>query len=217
MKIILPRRWPLLPSILVLLCAAIMVGLGVWQLARHQQKQAAIAAISANFDKSAIAFPKTGPVAQDMLFRASSFYCLRVTGWSKEAGKADNGASGYRYIAQCSTGAEGQGALVTLGVGGRPDISPTWTGGPVSGRIMEEPDHRPFIARWFGPDLPLRPMLVADNSPDPQLKTPAPPSIASIPDNHMGYAVQWFIFAALAVVIYTLALGFRQEKAGHDS
>lgn len=213
----IPRRWPLIPTGIVLLLAATMVMLGFWQLARHQQKQDAIAAISANFDRPAVTYPKLGPVARDILFRRSSLYCLRVEGWTREAGKAADGSAGYRYIAQCNTGAEGPGALVTIGVGGRPDIVPTWQGGPVEGRIVEEPDHASLLARWAGSAPVLRPMLVAEHSPDPQLKTPASPSIAAIPNNHMAYAVQWFIFAGLAVIIYGLALGYRQGKSGDGS
>jgi len=214
---LLPRRWPLIPTLLVALAALAMIGLGCWQLQRHREKRAAIAVLGANIGKPAIAFPAMGPVPPAYLFRRSSLHCLRVEDWTVEAGKAADGMTGFRSIAHCSTGAEGPGALVALGVAARPDIRPSWTGGVVSGRIVEEPDHRSLLAHLTGPKLVLRPMLVADASPDPQLKTPAPPSIESIPDNHFGYAIQWFSFAALAVLIYTLALARRQRQADGDS
>ena len=47
--------------------------------------------------------------------------------------------------------------------------------------------------------------LVADGAA-PGLQPSARPSIESIPNNHRGYAVQWFLFAATAIVIYLLAL-----------
>ena len=33
-----------------------------------------------------------------------------------------------------------------------------------------------------------------------------PVDTSSIPNDHWGYAIQWFLFAAVAVVIYLLAL-----------
>tara|TARA_B100000749_G_scaffold250516_1_gene215647 strand:+ start:41 stop:217 length:177 start_codon:yes stop_codon:yes gene_type:complete len=48
-------------------------------------------------------------------------------------------------------------------------------------------------------------MLIARSAP-PGLKPLAPPSVADLPNNHLAYAVQWFLFAAVAVVIYILAL-----------
>jgi cytochrome oxidase assembly protein ShyY1 len=38
------------------------------------------------------------------------------------------------------------------------------------------------------------------------LEPSAPPSIEQIPNNHRSYAIQWFLFALIAVVIYLLAL-----------
>jgi surfeit locus 1 family protein len=41
----------------------------------------------------------------------------------------------------------------------------------------------------------------------------APPSPATIPNNHLNYAVQWFLFAGIAALIYFLALRQRWRKA----
>ncbi len=213
----LPRRLPLIPTLLVALAALAMIGLGIWQFQRHQEKKAVIAVLQANLGKPAIAFPMMGPVDATYLFRRSSLQCLRVEDWKVEAGKAADGTTGFRSIAHCSTGAEGPGALVELGVAARPDIRPVWTGGVVRGRIVEEPDHRSLLAHLVGPKLVLRPMLIADASPDSQLKTSARPSVQSIPDNHFGYALQWFSFAALAVLIYIFALVRRQRQGDSDS
>jgi surfeit locus 1 family protein len=45
--------------------------------------------------------------------------------------------------------------------------------------------------------------LVANAQPDPR----------SLPNNHLSYAVQWFLFAITALVIYGLAL-WRRGKSG---
>ena len=44
------------------------------------------------------------------------------------------------------------------------------------------------------------------------LQPAAPPSIDEVPNNHMSYAVQWFIFAGLAVGIYLIALARRGRR-----
>lgn len=213
MRGLLPRRWPVVPTFFVLLAAAAMVALGIWQVGRAHQKEALIALVTANPSRPAMAFPQFGPVPDRVLFRRSAVSCLSVEGWSSEGGRAADGTMGYRYIAHCRTGAEGPGALIELGVATRPDIRPGWTGGEVGGWIVREPDHRSLLAHMTGPPVVLRPMLIAKASPDPRLKSPAPPSVESIPNNHRSYAVQWFSFAAIAILIYVLALR-RREQAG---
>ena len=53
-----PRRWPLIPTLLVLAAAAIMVALGVWQLQRKGEKEALIALYERNRAMSAtVAYP----------------------------------------------------------------------------------------------------------------------------------------------------------------
>jgi cytochrome oxidase assembly protein ShyY1 len=39
-----------------------------------------------------------------------------------------------------------------------------------------------------------------------------PPSLDSIPNNHRFYALQWFFFAATAVLIYVLALRRKRDE-----
>lgn len=215
MPVWLPRRWPLLPTILVGLAIVAMIGLGSWQLRRAGQKEAFIAELRHNPDKPAIAYPELGPVVPESMFRRSSVNCLSVDSWNAEAGKAADGTTGFRYIAHCRTsGGEGPGALVALGVAARPDLTPEWQGGVVSGWITKEPDHRSLLSRAIGPKTVLRPMLIADGSPLPELKASALPNVDDVPNNHRAYAVQWFLFAVVAAVIYVLALARRQNRDG---
>ncbi|MDF0542087.1 SURF1 family protein [Sphingobium sp. H39-3-25] len=199
------RRLPLIATIVVLAAVATMIGLGVWQLQRHAEKTAVLAELRANPGRPSTSFPHFGPVDPALLFRRSSLHCLRVVGWREEAGRAADGSTGYRAIADCATGAEGPGALVTVGVAPRPGVKPAWTGGQVEGWISEEPDHRSLLSRMGGKAMPLRPMLIA-RTPAAGLKAAAPPSPDDVPNNHLAYAVQWFFFAAVALVIYALAL-----------
>jgi cytochrome oxidase assembly protein ShyY1 len=50
--------------------------------------------------------------------------------------------------------------------------------------------------------------------PGPGLMASAVPSPDSIPNNHLSYAIQWFLFAAAAALIYVLALRLRQRGEG---
>jgi surfeit locus 1 family protein len=203
-------RWPLFPTIVVALAVATMIGLGVWQLQRKDQKEALIALYSANSQKAAIAFPRISPLRPIEMFRKSSVNCMEVTGWQSGSGRDDKGKPGIKFIAECRTGAEGPGVLVALGVADRPDAQPNWRGGFLSGTVNSEPDRYSFLEKLLGQAPPLRPMLVADEAPA-GLRPVAKPSPKEVTNNHLSYAVQWFIFAAAAAVIYVLALRKRQR------
>jgi surfeit locus 1 family protein len=84
-------------------------------------------------------------------------------------------------------------------------------GGAVTGMITHAPDSTPLLASLFGKRPPRNLMLVAD-APAPGLSASAPPDPSSVPNNHLAYAVQWFLFAGIAVVIYLLALRRRGQK-----
>jgi cytochrome oxidase assembly protein ShyY1 len=201
-------RIPIIPTVIVAIAVAVMILLGFWQLERRDEKAQQLALYAANVDKPAMAFPALGPVADAAMFRPSSLICLRVVETMVMSGKAADGSSGFRYIARCSTGAEGPGALVVLGVGDKPDLKIGWTGGPVSGRITREPEKAGWIAHMLGKAPVPAPMLVSDRGLG-ALKTPAPPAMTDIPNNHLAYAAQWFFFALAAIVIYALALRHR--------
>lgn len=207
------RRLPWLPTLIVAAAVLAMIGLGAWQLQRRSEKETMLALAAANVGKPPVAYPTTPPVPADMLFRPSSVHCLSVVGWRVEAGRAADGSTGYRQIAECTTGAEGPGALVAVGIAQKPTTRPAWNGGQVRGWIGQEPDHRSLLARMTGKATPLRPMLIAQEAPA-GLKRAAPPSTADVPNNHLAYAVQWFFFAAIAVVIYLLALRRRSSPPG---
>ena len=206
------KRIPLIPTLLVAVAVAVMIALGLWQLERRGEKEALIAQLAANQTLPPMAYPELAPVADAAMFRKARVTCLRVTGWRVTGGSTPSGKGGYRHIAECVTGAEGPGALIDMGVAADPTVKPGWRGGVVDGLITTEPNQTSLIARAFGKASPLRPMLVAD-VPAPGLAASAPPSPNSITNNHLAYAVQWFLFAAVALVIYAIAVR-RRPKAG---
>lgn len=192
------RRLPVLPTLLVALAVAAMVGLGIWQLSRAREKDALLERYEAARNLPQIAFP-TMPIGEDLpLFRRAQGYCLEPVSKRVTAGRSRAGESGYVHIVNCRTGAEGPGMAVQVGWSKDPRAGSQWRGGPVSGVIAPDSEHR------------LR--LVAAQ-PAPGLEPSEMPTIESIPNNHLMYAAQWFLFAAMAVVIYLLAVRGRLAGA----
>ncbi len=209
------KNWPLIPTVLVTLAVAVMIALGIWQLQRKESNEALLRQVSANVEKSAIAYPHLGPVDVSSLHRKSSITCFRVAQWREDSGSDVSGKAGTRYLAECVTGVEGPGALIVAGISNRPNEKVDWNGGLVEGIISTEPDRQSMIAKLFGPKLVLRPMLVSQEGLG-GLRTPEPPSLSKIRSkiaNNGSYAVQWFLFAAAAALIYLLAL--RKKMAGN--
>ncbi|WP_326913310.1 SURF1 family protein [Sphingopyxis chilensis] len=199
------RRWPLIPTLLVLAAVAVMIALGVWQLQRKSEKEALIALYQRNMAMSSlVAYPELPPVEDSFLYRKSSIVCLEPVRWDPRSGTDRKGKSGIRMIADCRTGAEGPGVLVDVGIGD--DFAPPkWGGGTVQGTIVPGPEQPTVMARAMGKAVPARAMLVAD-APVANLRPSGVPSADDTPNNHLAYAVQWFLFAAAALVIYILAV-----------
>jgi cytochrome oxidase assembly protein ShyY1 len=194
------RRLPLLATLLVAAAVLTMIGLGVWQLQRAGEKKALLARYEAAQGLPAIAFPMI-PIGEDLpLFRQASGHCLRVISRRTGAGENLKGETGFTHIADCGSGAEGPGMAVELGWSKDPNAGAGWKGGEVRGIIA--------------PDSRSRMRLVSSTGLG-GLEASKPPSPASIPNNHLSYAIQWFLFALLAALIYGLALRKRwsQEEA----
>ncbi|MEP2103719.1 SURF1 family protein [Parasphingorhabdus sp.] len=192
------KRLPIFVTIIVLAAVATMIGLGIWQLQRAEWKNELLATYEAASDQPAISYPSV-PVADDLpYFRRSSVNCLEVLAWRAVSGRNANGQSGWAHIAHCKTaGAEGPGAQVVAGWS-RSSDDPEWSGDLVDGIIAPDSQH---ILR-----------LVA-SEPVAGLQKSQEPSTEDVPNNHMGYAVQWFLFAGIALVIYFLALRGRNSAA----
>lgn len=180
------RRLPVIPTLLVLAAVAVMIRLGFWQLDRLHQKEALLARYATASALSAdVPFPQDEGAAQPVLYRHARINCRAVAGTSVIAGHNANGESGMAHVADCAL-ADGGRARVVLGWSREPKPA-QWAGGAVMGVIAPGPR---LVA-----DPPLA-GLAANARPDP----------ADIPNNHLAYAVQWFLFAATALVIYVLAI-----------
>jgi surfeit locus 1 family protein len=208
------KRVPIIATILVGLAVAAMIALGVWQLQRRAEKEALLARYARNVTLPPMAFPRI-PIGNDLLFRRASAFCLQPVSFAIEGGRNARGGTGWRQIAQCRTGAEGPGFAVQLGFGADPHAKPDWKGGPVRGYISYALDHEPLVAALVQGGAPRTLMLVAD-PPAPGLDPNPGPDLAAVPNNHLAYAVQWFVFAAIAAIIYALALRRRMVADPHN-
>lgn len=191
-------KWPVIPTILVSAAVATMIGLGIWQLQRKEQKEQLLARYEAAANLPPVTWPSVPDKDALPLFRKSTLMCIKVLRIETVSGSNREGKAGFAHLAFCSTGgAEGPGAKVAIGWSERPR-SPKWAGGAVNGIIA--PDNQQLIK-----------LVVTDQVEGlQQLSLPSP---QQIPNNHLLYAIQWFIFAAAAAIIYILALRKRMQSA----
>lgn len=185
------RRLPIVPTLLVLVAIAIMIRLGFWQLDRLHQKEALLARYAAARTMSAdVPFPQSEAAAEPLLYRHARVDCRTVSGVSVIAGHNLRGETGMAHVADCLLAGGGK-ARVVLGWSREPKPA-DWRGGSVMGVVAPGPR---LVA-----DPPLA-GLAANARPDP----------ADVPNNHLAYAVQWFLFAATALVIYGIAVRRRMR------
>lgn len=180
------RRLPVIPTLLVLASVAVMIRLGFWQLDRAGQKEALLARYaSASAMSAEVSFPADESAAEPVLYRHARVNCRAVTQVNTIAGRNAAGEAGMAHVADCTL-ADGGKARVVLGWSREP-LPAQWRGGEAMGVIAPGP------------------RLVAD-PPLAGLKANARPDPAELPNSHLAYAVQWFLFAATALVIYVLAV-----------
>lgn len=184
------RRIPVLSTIIVLGAVMVMVMLGFWQLGRMQQKEALLARYASSEGQGGeVAWPANPAAAQELLFRRSRFDCRPAGAPQPMAGHNARGVTGWAQVQSCVLPG---GQKADLVLGWSRDLAPRpWSGGVATGTI----------APGAGQEV----RLVAD-PPLAGLEANARPDPRSIPNNHWSYAVQWFLFAGVALVIYALVL-----------
>ncbi|WP_114227624.1 MULTISPECIES: SURF1 family cytochrome oxidase biogenesis protein [Sphingomonas] len=200
------RRQLIVPTILVLLLVGVLIRLGFWQLDRAHQRDRQASLQAQNLHLPPMAFPAS-PVGDQWLYRRASGFCLSPV----SVQTLGAGGAGFRVLAACRTGAEGPGLTVQLGTTRDPNQKVQWAGGPVSGIIDYAPDERPLSVRLFH-HQPRTLMLVAAPPLAGLAANPAPGADAE-GNSSWSYAVQWFLFAAVALTIYVIAVATRLRKA----
>lgn len=199
------RRLPILPTLIVLAAVAVMIRLGFWQIDRLHEKEAMIARYvqAQSSEKSLGNLSFVNPLA-DVSFRKVAVDCSAVENWNAIAGQNSSGQPGYAHIANCSYeravhihGSITRQVDVAIGWSKTP-ANPEWRGGHVEGMIIVNKN------RW----------RIIANPPLAGLSANAVPDPSDLPNNHLAYAVQWFLFALTALVIYFLALRKRLAASG---
>ncbi len=195
------KKLPIIPTLLVLIAAAIMVRLGFWQLDRADQKAALLARYAALQTGAPVADWNGDPQAGEaLLFRKVRVTCTQSAPGEPVAGHNTTGETGWAQLEKCTT--EG-GFTVNLVIG--------WSRKPQafeSGTATEQVrSHLPggAITGYVGRDRGDTVRLIVD-PPLAGLAASARPDPNDVPNNHLGYAVQWFLFALTALVIYGLAV-----------
>lgn len=205
------RRY-IFPLILGILGCAILVSLGIWQLQRMAWKEGMIAEIQAQIDAPAV------PLPEDL---DPSMKYLPVTVSGTTTGEEidilshtkDQGG-GYQVVSKFIAD-DGREIMVDRGY--IPQEMRHMKRPPTRLKIrgnLHWPDERssstpdPNLDEniWFARDVPAManaldadPILVVASfvEGDAQEVKPIPVAIEGIPNNHLSYAVQWFMIAAV--------------------
>lgn len=216
------RRY-LFPVLIGVLGCAILVSLGLWQLKRMDWKQGMLAQIQSRIESAPIALP---PAYEPQM----KYQPVRLSGTTTGdeidvlSGTRETGG-GYQVISGFITD-DGRRILLDRGFvdqDHKHDPRPP-TRLEVAGNLHwpEEKSSAtpaPNLEQniWFARDVPAmaaqlgtEPVLVvaAAVAGDPQGVRPIPVAIQGIPNNHLSYAVQWFMIA-LAWAGMTVALIWR--------
>ncbi len=190
--------------------AAILLGLGVWQVARLYQKRAQIEAMVTGISSPPVPVPlhpdavrdKYLPVVVAGTFTGQTLYVL--------SGQPEIGA-GVEVISVLQT-ADGRRLLVDRGflAEDQKKRALTVTTAKVMGNLLWPQDSDGYTpppdsatGLWFGRDavamaakLATEPVLIVAREPTGDGIEAMPLDTSTIPNNHWGYAVTWFSLAA---------------------
>ena len=199
------RRLPLLPTLIVAAAAAVMIGLGIWQLQRAQWKDGllvdyAVAATMPALDLDPLRVG-TAPLPP-LAFRRVLITC-RAEDVEPEwrGGRNRAGQGGYVALVPCRPAADGLAGRVIVNAG--------WAALPHRDRRLSLVG---IVAGHLGADVEGEPLILTAATPSAPLAASAPARIEDVPNNHRAYAVQWFFFAGVAALIYLLALRRRRRE-----
>ena len=221
------RLW--FPILMGLVGVAVLCGLGFWQLARMEQKEALIARIEARIGAGPVALPASPDPVEDQYLPVSVAGALGGEELHVLTSLEGEGP-GYRVIAALTAG--DRRVLADLGfvpeeakdtarmaegvsIAGNlvwPKEADSWTPAPDEGRGI-----------WFARDvgamaerLRTEPVLVVVREVEgAELGTvPMPVDGAGIPNDHREYAITWFGLAAVwAVMSLVLIARVRRGQA----
>src|SRR6185437_3191486 len=200
------RGGTIVASVIVAAAVLVMIRLGFWQMHRAHENAQLMQQYAVASKQPPIAYP-TGPVNGPLpLFRWATGYCPKVVGQRVTAGRNRKGEVGWAHVVDCAVAPRGE-MTVEVGWSTDPNAKVNWAGGLVSGMIVRDRVHQ------------IR--LVAASAP-PGLEPAGLPSVETAvpvtPARNRLYALQWFSFAAIALIIYGMALRrqWKQEPTASE-
>jgi surfeit locus 1 family protein len=206
-------RRMIVPALFGVIGCSILIALGIWQLNRAEEKAALIR------EMEALIFDAPVPLPRVLVPEADRYRPVEVTGrflpeHTFVLSSQKTQGPGFHLISAFETDA-GRRILIERGFLREEDrealdLDPaeevTLSGNLHWPRDADRftPAHDvtrnlhfardvPELARQLGTE-PVLLVLRASSRPDPRV-TPVPVHNVSIPDNHLGYAVQWFLMA----------------------
>jgi surfeit locus 1 family protein len=197
------RRIPVLPTLIVLAAIAVMVRLGFWQLDRLHQKEALLGQYESAKDLPEVTDLNTFRLIDyPTPFTRVHVKCDSIIETATLAGRNLAEEAGWAHHVKCNyRGPSGGGYERRIIAGWSRDFAPRkFAASEVTGTVVPDKGADPLF--WH---------IVAD-PPLAGLEANAKPDPTNIPNNHLSYAVQWFLFALTALVIYALALRKRLQS-----
>ncbi|MEL6644273.1 MAG: SURF1 family protein [Pseudomonadota bacterium] len=216
------------PLLLGLTGATVLIGLGIWQVDRLDEKESELAVIEARITASPVTVPAEPDPETDRYLPVTASGTL--SGEIHVLVSTRTEGAGFRIISRLDT-ADGRALLVDRGFvkdelkgAPRPAGEVSVTGNlhwpDEIDRFTPEPD--PAANIWFARDVPAlaealgtEPVLIiarATSETDASV-TPLPVDTSGIPNDHLEYAVTWFGLAAVWIAMTGfLLVRIRQGK-----
>jgi surfeit locus 1 family protein len=200
------RRPPVLATLVVVLAIATMIGLGLWQLQRRAWKESLLARYAASASITQPLVVQGSELPGNAAYRRVEWDCPQASRDQVVGGSNAHGQSGWAHVVLCSHRSGEMATIVPVVIGWSFGVEPVqWAGGRLigvavpgikTGVALPAPGGLSRNLDWHIVADPPQAGLVANATPDPR----------TIANNHLSYAVQWFFFAATALIIYVLAL-----------
>lgn len=203
------RRY-LFPVLMGIVGVAVLASLGFWQLDRMEEKRAYLDEMEARIANAPIPLPAL-PEAEAHKFQVVTAEG-RFTGEFLEVLAGQKGASPGVMVIEAFELADGRRIMVQRGfIEEEARAVPRAPHQAVVAGNLHWPDDTssstpPPDAKtglWFARDVPAmaarlgtEPTLIVAREPTGDGIAPMPVDTSGIPDNHWGYAIQWFLLAA---------------------
>lgn len=219
-------RRMIIPLLFGVLGVAILVSLGIWQVQRLQWKQAVLAEIDARIGAAAVDLPSRPDPDADKFLPVKSEGQLTGEQLDVLVSRKQIGA-GYRVIAVLEL-MDGRRVLLDRGflVEAARGLPREVTALTVEGNLLwpDEVDGftpAPDASRgiWFARDLPAmaaalnaEPLLIVARTETGDGIEPMPVDSSTIPNDHLNYAITWFLLALVWVGMTVLLLWRMRRK-----